>query len=176
MIRYLRKLLSFWGKSEAQSDSNPTEPELNATDPSVSDNPEPKLSADIGPDENISRFLTSTSHFSKTKGRIKYNAFLPAQDGDTSVYRTLGLSSQEISNIGEEYVRQPGLRNGRSVNIYGWAEVKARAVIKDTDIDILPEPTPHLRHANLTNWPDDNSKRKMQAVILADYALYHPNS
>ena len=58
----------------------------------------------ISPSENTTRYILEKSGFARTIGRVKPNVFLPAPNGQTSVYRIMGLTLDEIWNIGQKYV------------------------------------------------------------------------
>lgn len=133
---------------------------------------EPQPSFTVDHREMIARFLTSKNHFAKSTGRIKYGSYLPALDGETSVFRVSGINRQEISYIGEKYVRNPRVKKGGSCTIYGWSKVKAGVILK-TKLVIEPEPTPHPRHANLTNWLDTKIERQQQATDIANKATFY---
>lgn len=138
----------------------------------TSSKPEPQPSATVDPGETIARFLTRSKDFTKTTGRIKYGTYLPASDGDTSVYRVSGISNPEISDIGEKCVREPRIKKGGECTIYGWSEVEASVILK-AKVIIDPETTPHPRHANLKSWQIDKGQQKQQAIDIANKATYH---
>ncbi len=58
--------------------------------------PDPQPTPHILENETIARFLLSKNHFARTKNIVKYRAFLPNRDGETSVYRTTGIVDAEI--------------------------------------------------------------------------------
>ncbi|MES9970329.1 MAG: hypothetical protein ABW092_09865 [Candidatus Thiodiazotropha sp.] len=120
---------------------------------------------DISPDENITRYIFNKKKgYSEVNRRVKYGAYLPAPDGNASVYRTSKISEKEIWDIGHKYVEKK--RKDKK-------KIKARADIKAADIyeqslSIIPDTTPHKLHANITNWPEEKDKRLMKAVELAN--------
>ena len=95
---------------------------------------------------------------------MKYGAYLPAPNGEVSVYRTLNLSEKEIWDIGHEYVAKPSNRN-----LYARGDITASAIRK-TNLDIVPETNPHPLHANIVNWPLEKDGQKMLAVEIANTA------
>jgi hypothetical protein len=120
----------------------------------------------VAGDEEVARSLTSSSHFSKEKGRIKHNAYLPAPDDDTSVFRCTGLTVDAVREL------IPEERRSR----HGAAIVKAE-VIREAGLDaIAVEPPP--RHANIRGWPrhvdpdEQKAQRKEAATILAENARH----
>ena len=50
--------------------------------------------ADILPGDPLARFIDSVAHFSRENPRVKHNAFMPAADNKTSVYRVPSASVQ----------------------------------------------------------------------------------
>lgn len=111
--------------------------------------------------EPISRFIFSKSHFNRSGP--KYGAFLPASDGDTSCFRVKGLSEDANWEIG----RFVGRKRGK--------DAKGRANVNVEDVSaqgltIDPDACPHLRHVNMTAWPDEESARKLVAIELAKKA------
>jgi len=63
-----------------------------------------ELPSVVGDDEIIVRFIFSSGHFSKGAERVKYGAYLPAKNGEASVYRVTGLYWNDIWDIGKENV------------------------------------------------------------------------
>ncbi len=124
---------------------------------------EEALTNEILPTETLARFLRQ-SRYKNSSGRIKYNAFLPAPDHDTSVFRVQGLSKEQIKAIAVEHV------NERSKN--GAALFSANLVAKAKLQILSHEPPP--RHANIRGWsmnedPElSKSERNAAAMILAE--------
>lgn len=119
----------------------------------------------VGDDEDLARFLTSTSQFNAQMA--KPSAFLPSKDHETSVFRHGGEPRAALWTIGEEHVAEKR-------TIYGAAIVNAgdvRAALLDV---IAGEPPP--RHAAIRQWPhhDDpelqKAQRKERAVQVASKA------
>lgn len=115
-------------------------------------------------DEPMARFLRSSSHVAKSTGRIKYGAYLPAPDDDTSVFRREGLDDVELKKLGAEYVPN-------SVK-HGSALILAKVII-DEGLQLIADDEPP-RHANIRGWPtlDDpdlqKNKRRLKAAALAE--------
>ncbi len=116
----------------------------------------------VDPNENLSRYLFSRNNFSPTKQIIHYTAFVPPPDKRLSVFCTSGLPENEIWGIGENVGR---LRNQ---NLLGRADIKALPVY-EAGLFIEPDDTPP-RHANIINWPDEDSAIKLAAIELAQKA------
>lgn len=121
-------------------------------------------SGSIGSSETLTRYLFQRSHFSRTKGRVKYSAFLPISDGQTSVFRVSSLADSEIWSIGVTFVASVSRRTIRA---------RADTVANEVTIiglDVVPDPAARPRHANIVNWPEEASKRKLFAMLLANSA------
>lgn len=104
-------------------------------------------------------FLFSKKHFSVEKMEVKFQAFIP-KGTDISVYRISDLSEPEVWEIGRKYVQ----REGRSIK--ARADFFAKDVYEN-DLKVIPETTPHERHANITPFPEDKRKRDHIAKRLA---------
>jgi hypothetical protein len=120
----------------------------------------------VAGDEEVARSLTSSSHVAPGRGRIKHNAYLPAPDDDTSVFRCSGRSVEELHAL------IPEERRTR----HGAAVVKAE-VIREAGVDVIAEEPPP-RHANIRGWlrhadPDEQkARRKEIAKIIAESARH----
>jgi hypothetical protein len=121
----------------------------------------------VDDDEDLARFLTSSSQFNMIM--VKPSAFLPnPRDGATSVFRHGGKPLDELWQIGIEVMA--GDRT-----LHGAAVVKARHV-RDVRLEVRPEEPPP-RHANIVGWASTGSdpelakaRRKEQAALLAQQA------
>jgi len=112
-----------------------------------------ELSSVVGDDETIARFIFSSSHFSKGTERVKYGAYLPAKDGESSVYRVTGLHWDKIWDIGKDYVETDKRK------IRACAEATAIEITRHS-LSILPETKKHYRHANIVAWPQEKHEKK----------------
>ncbi len=101
---------------------------------------------------------------------MKYGAYLPASNSETSIYRTPALTEEEIWEIGKGYVAKPMNRT-----LYARGDITAAMILK-TGLDIVPETTPHPLHANIVKWPSEKDEQKMLAVEIANEATLaiHP--
>lgn len=116
---------------------------------------------------DLSRYLTSSNHFSLEKRLVKSNAFIPRANPEngrweTSVFRISGLSDEEIWEIGVSVVTISGK------TLYGRAAIRAEDVEK-AGLLVIPDDNP-LRHANIIGWPDEKSERKLFAERLVGSA------
>lgn len=150
MTQFLKKLLKGWVKFD----------------------PEPQPTANVAENETISRFLTSSGYLAKSKRIVKYGAFLPNRNGETSVYRVTGISNTDTWKIGEKYVREPIARKRGSCSLHGRGDIEAIEII-DSKLTIKPKPTPHPRHADIIGWPESKEEKQMLATELANKAVLH---
>lgn len=126
----------------------------------------------IDSSENLSRFILQRQYWYRTdnppvKSRVKYAAFMPnPNNGETSVFRTSGITDEVIWDIGD---REVSAKAGKP--ILGRADIIA-VVVMSKDLEIIPNEPPE-RHANITGWPDERSKQKMIALELAAEARLH---
>ena len=125
----------------------------------------------VGDDESLARIVIFSKWVAESTGRIKYPAFLPAPDHETSVFRKEALTNERLWELGAEAAERGTL--------YGAAVVQT-GVVRRAGLDALAcEPPPH--HANLIYWPvlgDDpelqKARRKEIATEIAEEAWYLP--
>lgn len=111
------------------------------------------------PHEPLARFIY------ERKGRIahgmaKPKAFLPDNNGETSVFRTIDLDSLHIRNLSASAQPKAPL---------AVATIKAKFVY-GIGLIIDPNNKPY-RHANIVNWPNDKYERKDLALALMQHAV-----
>lgn len=117
------------------------------------------LSDKVSDQEPISRFLFSERQFTDSTANIASSVFLPPRNSNqTSVYRTINCSEKKIWLLAEQYV-------GSTKPVLARANVFAKH-ITDIKLEIVPDFTPHPRHANITNWPEGRLEMKRKAVDL----------
>ena len=128
----------------------------------------------VSPDEKVTRFIFSRGDFSTQNGTVKFKAFMPPRNreirtlysSDLSVYRISALSDgkklseDQVWKIGREYVQTAG------------RILKARADLSVDDVyqntlKVVPAPSPHKRHANITPFPADRTACQRIATKLA---------
>jgi len=139
MARFLNRLLNIFYVSQNKK----------ALAPVVSDN------------EAIARFIFSSGHFAINTERVKYGAYLPAKDGETSIYRVTGLHINEIWNIGKDFVET----NDRKLR--ACAKTRANEITRHS-LSIVPETDDHYRHANIKAWPTEKDEKRMLAIEIAE--------
>lgn len=126
----------------------------------VSPNKE-RLPDSVAENEKIARFIFSSKHYAKEVGRVKYAAYLPARNGESSVYRIDNISWEGVWKIGKEYV-ETGERKIRACAETSALEIRRNA------LKVTPETTVHYRHANIVSWPHEKDERKMLAMEIAN--------
>ena len=127
----------------------------------------PVVTDNVDPSERITRYLLSKSEFVKTKGKVKHNAFMPPPTGKKSVYRTSGLTENEIWNIGKQFVAKP-----RNKTLRARGDIAA-SDIQERGLQIIPDKTPHPKHADIVGWPSEKHDQLMIAKILESKASLH---
>lgn len=114
----------------------------------------------IGDDENLARYLTSSSQFNALM--VKPAAFLPSpKDQETSVFRHGSEPRDNLWTIGDEYAA-----GGR--NLHGAAICKARHV-RDAQLDVMAEEPPP-RHAAIRGWPFSEADPELQKAKQKELA------
>ncbi len=118
------------------------------------------LSEVIGDDEDLARFLTSSSHFNSQMA--KPAAFLPhPQDRETSIFRHGNTPLDGLREIGLRYVA--GNRT-----LHGAAIFKAHHV-RAAQLDVVADEPPP-RHAVIRNWPWFESDPELQKAKQKEMA------
>lgn len=120
----------------------------------------------IGETERLARFLTQRSWI-RGDGTIRQNAFMPPNDLNFSVTRTLGLDEKEIWEIGQKVVDEIAKE---SHSLQGRAEVTVPQV-KQAKLAAVSFPlTTNHAHAHIEGWPADKDSQKIIALELAALA------
>ncbi|MCY3728899.1 MAG: hypothetical protein OXF97_07895 [Nitrospira sp.] len=128
----------------------------------------------VSPEERISRYILNRRHIKPEKGEIKADAFLPINpkpeqpERQTSVYRTIDCEETEIWSIGHRYVENPV----KNRFILARGDLFAQTVYNE-GLRIVPHRFPHPRHANIVNWPNEESSelRRAKALLLAQASM-----
>lgn len=125
------------------------------------------LLEDVGDEEDLARFLTSSGHYNASS--VRPSAFLPnPKNGETSVFRHGKEPLDELREMGQREV-------GKQRRVHGAAIIKAKTV-RSAELEVRAgEPPP--RHANIVRWPwhkDDpdfgKAKQKELAALIAQKA------
>ena len=119
----------------------------------------------ISEKEPIVRFVDESNKIRPSTGSVKPKAFMPRPDNlTTSVFRTVGLSSGEVAELGQLEVAGP-----RRKTLLGWGLLVVSQVC-EAGLEVHPEPSNHDRHANIVGWPSLKSAQKLAALKLAELA------
>ena len=122
------------------------------------------LSKTVSPNEPLARYLFSRNHYSSVNERVKHQAFMPKYDNpEVSVFRIDGLTDVKIWQIGENIAQE-----SRRPSLKGRADIMT-LVVQKCNLIVNSNNNPP-RHANITEWPDDKSKRLQIAMELAEQA------
>lgn len=115
----------------------------------------------VGDDEDLARFLASSSHFN-AQG-VKHAAFLPSpKNRATSVFRHLNSSDESLRQLGKNIF-------GSERTLHGVAVCKAQHV-RSAQLEVeAAEPPP--RHANITGWPWHASDPELEKARLKERAI-----
>ena len=120
----------------------------------------------VGDDEDLARFLYSSSQYNSLMARPA--AFLPnPKDRETSLFRHGREPRADLWRIGREHL--PG---GRT--LHGAALVTAR-IVRTALLDVIASEPP-ARHAAVVGWPRDDdpelqrAQQKERAILLAQAA------
>ena len=108
-----------------------------------------QLPSTVGSSESLARYLTQSNHIRRLDQTVSPRAFDPPHDLRLSVYRTDGLSTEKVWEIGQVHVVE---RMTPPRNLYGMGSIKASAV-RAVHLDVEPEEGPP-RHACIFGWPD----------------------
>lgn len=123
---------------------------------------------EISTDEEISRFLFQSGHFSSTKNTAKYAAFMPPRGmSEVSVYRTEGLLEWRRRFIAVFFVEPFAKRKTLACAVFRSSSVLAN------DLSFVSDGVPDRRHANIVGWGDSKPDRMAKAKALARMAKVH---
>lgn len=123
--------------------------------------------------EPLVRYLVPKRHFKPIKNEpgkfeITAKAFFPSfRTGALSVYRVEELSDSDIWSIADNYVA-PKLQDFNGT-FNARADIATEAVRK-YGLDVVPETTPHERHADIINWgsvPSDPDSKEQRDEVRA---------
>jgi len=109
--------------------------------------------------EYLSRFIVDRNHF-RANHTIKHQAFMPNNNGKTSVCRISGISDGEILEIGLEVARI------RGKPLFGRADIRVFNVLSKSLV-VVPTNPPPIRHADIVGWPENKDHRISIAQELA---------
>jgi len=115
-------------------------------------------------DELLARFVPFSGWIRPSNQTVKPDAFMPPENLELSVIRHVGLSIQELWQIGQSIVA------ARPAKLHGRADIGAGDVRKQS-LDVVPTSQPR-NHAHITGWPREKSAQKIIAQELAASATF----
>jgi hypothetical protein len=80
---------------------------------------------------------------------------MPTKNGETSVFRTSGISDDEIWSLGDRHIQKEILGRGDIVT----------SKVTDKGLEVVPDDTPE-RHANILGWADYDDRSKNISIAL----------
>lgn len=110
----------------------------------------------------LARFATQSGRL--TNEVVKSKLFEPNRALELSVFQIDDLDRTEIQEIGIDVVT--AIPNAQ--RLHGWGEISETAAI-DAGLRVDYDDNPP-RHANVLDWPDEASERKLIQQILASHA------
>ena len=111
--------------------------------------------------ESVTRYIFTKRHYCIEKKQLKWAAFIPPKNfpNEISVYRMSGLKDDDIWQLGVDFVQNAGIRD-KPILARGDLKVDdIKQVSYDNEkqiLNIVPEISRHLRHANIINLPQYN--------------------
>lgn len=117
-------------------------------------------------DEFFARFILFRGWIRSSDSTVRPDAFIPHPYPALSVTRHIGLTTEEIWQIGQT------VADTRPATLYGRADVQVLHARRQS-LRIVPTPEPK-NHANVTGWPMDKPAQKIIAQELAAVANYVP--
>ena len=95
-------------------------------------------------------------------GRARYTSFIPSKKTrNISVYRIENCNERRIWLLGDVFVAPI-----RKLDVLARADLQSDLAF-DEGLSIVADPSPHPRHAVVTNWPADKAQIKIKAMALA---------
>lgn len=121
-------------------------------------------SKNLSSSDSLARFLTSSGFYAKTDDRVKYRAFLPAPNGQLSVFSIERDEELMLRNTALEHVHseRPNVNiHGYALNTVGDYKIHKLSIIRS-------EPPPN--HMNIERWPTEKDEQIFIAQEIADKA------
>jgi len=126
---------------------------------------------EVTPQETLTRYVISKSHFRKDLQTVKPDAFIPHPYHELSVARLLELSEEEIWSLGKKVAtaRVP------PKTLHGRGDIQTSAILEE-GLQVKATPlSDNPNHADITNWPmEDKPAQKLIAQEIAAAATFVP--
>ena len=124
-----------------------------------------KKKSKLAPEDRLSRYLLHKGLFSIQNNRVKPNAFIPPKTkSEISVYVTTDRSEQWIWKTGETHVSLP-----MGKNLLGRADLCVKTPL-GLGLAVEVDNVPATGHANISEFPEGRSQRRLKAARLASDA------
>jgi hypothetical protein len=116
---------------------------------------------EVLPEEVLSRFVLSRSHFRPSDNTVKPDAFIPSPHVELSLTRHLDATFEEVWTVGK------GVAEASHKTLYGRAEIIA-AEFTTVGLTVVKAPiNGNPNHADAIGWPTEKSAQKLKAIQLA---------
>jgi hypothetical protein len=119
----------------------------------------------LSPNDMVSRFIYSSSAFSKQHSRVKPGAFNPEPHPKLSVLHSTGLCDKEVWKCGQQTL---GTQRGRT-KIHCRADLAVEKFIAKK-LQAIRDDDPFERHTSVVGWPrnadPDQQKAEIKAICL----------
>jgi len=117
---------------------------------------------ELASQESVSRFIYSSSAFSRLHGRPKPAAFNPEPYQTLSVVHSTDLTENDIWRISKLTL---GTQRGRE-KVYGRADLRVEKLIAQK-LKAMRDDRPFERHTSVIGWPKDTDPNQQKADIKA---------
>lgn len=123
---------------------------------------QPEPYPDVTNDEILSRVITRSGDFARTKGRVKAGAFKTNSQG-ISIMRIEGLSEEKIRKLERDHIEK-GDRTAKA-----RAEITKSIIRSINSLDAIADTNgSYPRHASIIGLSIDSQQREMEATKLAE--------
>lgn len=123
----------------------------------------------VADNESLARFVYESNKVRWPDLSPKPEAFMPDKKLHLSIFRHLGLTESELTNMGHQF----GQQRSPVCPYYGRIDFQAQTVYKNK-LYIEPTATPR-NHANIKGWPLDKPTQKILAQEIAKKAAFFPS-
>jgi hypothetical protein len=125
----------------------------------------------VSDDEELARYIFSSSHVRRADKSLKPDAFMPPMNLELSVTRHLATNEVELWGIGETVA----LASSRTLR--GRADIDTKACLgQKLSVQAAPIIPQNPNHAHIVGWPADKPARKIVALEIAAKAKFIPKS
>ena len=127
---------------------------------------DPDRVPEVQPEELLSRYVLSRSHYRPSDDTVKPEAFIPSPHVELSLTRHLQATSAEVWDIG------CGVAGLSQKTLYGRAEI-ITAEFTTVGLTVVKAPIiGNPNHVDAVGWPTEKSAQKLKAIQLAMKARF----